>query len=114
MEELDLAYRRMPEYFPPDRVSYGLDPTPMHTERVFNDLEDQIIKWRQSHSNDILMSFVIRHNTLLDYLKKHIMIADPTGADAGEIEQMYGIRQKKRRHKAVESIINNNFEDLFK
>ena len=109
MEELSRAYYNNPLDFPQDKVKYGVDPRPMTTERVFIDLADQIVKWRQSHSNDILLSFVIRHNQLLEYIKKLHLSPD----NAYVLEDALGIRQAKTRRNAKAQTIATNFSELF-
>ena len=113
MIELMQVYHAMPEYFP-DSATYGVDPVSMTTLRVFEDLTDQIVKWQASPSNDIFESFIVRHNALVDHLKQHLMINDPTGSDAAEVELNYSIRQTRNRSPKLNAVVNNNFTDLFK
>ena len=106
------VWKDEPDMFPVVDVQYGVDPTPFSTERVFEDLADQIAKWQKSPNNDVFESFIIRHNYMVEHLKKLANIEDATGSLAAQFEMKFAIRKVRRKGK-VGKVINTNFDDLF-
>ena len=106
------AYKADPDMFPVDDKQYGVDPTPFSTERVFEDLADQIEKWQKSPNNDVFESFAYPCNEMVEHLKKLADIEDDSGSLSAQFELKFGIRQIRRKGK-VGKIVNTNFDDLF-
>jgi hypothetical protein len=113
MVRLYQAWKDMPEYFPVEPIQFGVDPVKMDADRVFNDLIDQVEKWLSGPSNDVLESFIIRHNYYVDHLKKLADVYDQTGQDSADFETQFGIRQVRKRKPVVTKIIDTNFDSLF-
>ena len=107
MERLHAAWVAMPEYFPTCNVRIGNDPRPYSVKQIFADLEAQIPKWESGTSVDILESFVIRHNFLVEHVKKHFAIDDLDFAN--ELEREIAIRSTNDRIDSARKV----FEDLF-
>ena len=112
---LEEHWRTNPDVFPVGKHSYGLDPAKMTTEKVFSDMMDRVEGWASSTNKDIFEAFIVRHNALVDHLRRHADLFDPTGGDSHEIEMLLGIR-KKTKHKrqpAVDSLLKSTYNDLF-
>lgn len=113
MVKLYQAWKANPEFFPTEPIQFGVDPVPMDCERVFEDLMDQVEKWLASPNNDVLESFIIRHNTYTDHLKRLADVYDSTGQDSAEFELQYGIRRVRSRKPKITKLVDNNFDSLF-
>ena len=105
-------YKSDPDIFPVQKQQYGVDPTAFSTERVFEDLADQIPLWQARPNNDVFESFIIRHNAMVDYVKKLADIEDNSGSLSAQYELKFGIRQTRTKGK-VGKKVKTNFDDLF-
>lgn len=113
MLELYDSYKRNQDLFPSQPHQHGVDPVAMSTERVFDDLWEQAEKWLAKPNNDVLESFIHRHNYMVDYLKKRALLDDPTGSDAAAIEMGFGIRKVRKNATPAKRVIKTNFDQLF-
>ena len=113
MVRLYQAWKDMPDFFPTESIQFGVDPVKMDADRVFNDLIDQVEEWVKGPTMDVLESFIIRHNYMVDHLKKQADHFDKTGSDSAEFEMTFGIRRVRKRKPPITKIIDNNFDSLF-
>ena len=102
-----------PDLFPADDREYGVDPVAMSSQRVFEDLLEQVGAWQAKPNNDIFESFIVRHNAMVEHLKAIAQVNDPTGSDSAWIETKYAIRRVRKRNANMQRVVNTTLNTTF-